>query len=706
MLRHRFLPFFSLSLVVAAVLLPPSPSRAAGCLTCHGKAELNAKTVDPTRKLVLDAAALKKSVHGDLDCTDCHAQLADADASKPHAKKVGPPTCSECHEDADKAYRGSVHGRAQATGKKGMALCADCHGAHDIVKVKDSRSRVYKMRLPFTCAKCHQNAAMSKQHNIQATQAAKHYMESIHGRALLKHGLHAAPSCTDCHGAHDIQPHEHPQSKISHGNVPKTCGQCHKVIQKVYSKSVHGKTRAKGDKKRVPVCIDCHTAHTIVRPTNGKFKLESDRMCGQCHSDRLRRYRESYHGKAIALGLGKVAACYDCHGHHDIMPSSDSRSHLSQKNILATCRNCHPGAGPKFVSYMAHADHTDKKQYPLLYWAFICMTSLLLCVFAFFGLHTLLWFFRSLRTIMKDPKAFWEARRKASEQIPGKIFVRFRPVDRFCHVLVIISFLLLVITGMPLKFYQAGWASVMFDMMGGAVVAGALHRFGALLTGLYFAIHISRLLFALWSRRKDMRNANDRFSIRGALKVVLGPDSPVPNFQDLRDFWAHFKWFIGRGPRPQFDRWTYWEKFDYMAVFWGVAVIGLSGLIMWMPEIATKLLPGWAINVALVIHSDEALLAAGFIFTFHFFNSHFRPEKIPMDPVIFSGRITEAEMLHERGRQYDRLKEAGLLEREKLGDEYSRWKHIIFPLGLLAFATGLVLVLAIYWAMASRMILG
>jgi len=137
-----------------------------------------------------------------------------------------------------------------------------------------------------------------------------------------------------------------------------------------------------------------------------------------------------------------------------------------------------------------------------------------------------------------------------------------------------------------------------------------------------------------------------------------------------------------------------------------VAVIGLSGLIMWFPTVFTRLLPGWIINVAHVIHSDEALLAAGFIFTFHFFNVHFRLEKFPMDPVIFSGRITEQEMLHERKRQYDRLKAEGRLDEQLVTDEWHQWKKIFTPIGMLAFSIGVLLVLGIYWAMARRLLYG
>ena len=165
----------------------------------------------------------------------------------------------------------------------------------------------------------------------------------------------------------------------------------------------------------------------------------------------------------------------------------------------------------------------------------------------------------------------------------------------------------------------------------------------------------------------------------------------VPSFQDWRDFIAHQSWFFGKGPRPQFDRWTYWERFDYFAVFWGIFTIGVSGLIMWFPKFFTGFLPGWIINIALLVHSDEALLAAGFIFTFHFFNTHFRIEKFPMDTVIFSGRISKTELLHERKRWYDRLVAAGRLDelsREgRLGGEQEDRQE----LGFLFFGTGLVL---------------
>jgi cytochrome b subunit of formate dehydrogenase len=231
-----------------------------------------------------------------------------------------------------------------------------------------------------------------------------------------------------------------------------------------------------------------------------------------------------------------------------------------------------------------------------------------------------------------------------------------------------------------------------------------LHHFGAIITFAYFILHLGELTTSLWARRQALRDPiTGRMQLSRCWAILFGPDSMVPSLQDWRDFLAHQKWFFGKGPRPQFDRWTYWERFDYFAVFWGVFMIGVSGMILWFPKFFTLFLPGWAINIAGVIHSDEALLAAGFIFTFHFFNTHFRIEKFPMDTVIFSGRISHTEMLHERKRWYDRLVATGRLADYAIKDEWQGRKKVAQAVGFLFFGTGLGLLALIVYAMLSRL---
>jgi cytochrome b subunit of formate dehydrogenase len=220
----------------------------------------------------------------------------------------------------------------------------------------------------------------------------------------------------------------------------------------------------------------------------------------------------------------------------------------------------------------------------------------------------------------------------------------------------------------------------------------------------YFGLHVASLIGRSWRGRANIHDPKTgNLSLKRFWQVVFGPDSMMPTLQDWRDFVAHNKWFFGKGPKPEFDRWTYWEKFDYFAVFWGVAIIGASGLIMWFPTFFTRFMPGWIINVALIVHSDEALLAAGFIFSIHFFNTHFRIEKFPMDTVIFSGRVSKNEMLHERRRWYERLVAAGRLDEYRVRDEWLRWKSIARTFGYFFFGLGVILLLLIIYAMITRL---
>jgi cytochrome b subunit of formate dehydrogenase len=590
-------------------------------------------------------------------------------------------------------------------GASGAANCWDCHGSHTILPAKNADSPVFKMNLPRTCATCHTNAALTKEYKMKYPEVASQYLDSIHGRALLKMGLIVAPSCNDCHGVHDIKRAVDRESPINHANVAKTCGKCHLGIEQTYEQSIHGQLLAKGD-PRGPVCTDCHTAHQIENPEGNNFKAISDQRCGKCHQDRLAHYRETYHGKAMALGrpnvAPEVAACYDCHGYHDILPTSNPRSHLSKANIVTTCRKCHGQANASFTEYDPHADPLDRAHSPALHWTFLFMTSLLIGVFVFFGAHTLLWLVRSAYLYRHDSKAFREL--KINAQKGDEWFTRFTPYERFLHILVVTSFLLLVITGMPLKFYYTDWAKVLFLVLGGAQVARTLHHFGALVTFFYFGLHLAGMSGRFWQRRSEFRNpATGRYSLKRLWAFWLGPDSMIPTWHDVRDFLAHQKWFFGRGPKPEFDRWTYWEKFDYFAVFWGVFIIGFSGLILWFPQFFSRLMPGWVINIAMVVHSDEALLAAGFIFTVHFFNTHFRLEKFPMDTVIFSGRVSKTEMLHERKRWYERLLSSGRLEQFRIRDEWERWRGIARSFGYFFFGLGVVLLLLILYAMVIRL---
>jgi len=267
------------------------------------------------------------------------------------------------------------------------------------------------------------------------------------------------------------------------------------------------------------------------------------------------------------------------------------------------------------------------------------------------------------------------------------MYQRFDRLQRAMHLLMLLTFFTLALTGMSLKFSYMGWAQLLSTLLGGFAVMGILHRLAAVaLFGVFF-VH----LWDVWRRKRE--------NGKSWKEHLFGSESILFNFSDLKDVAASMKWFFGIGPRPAYGRYTYWEKFDYFAVLWGVAIIGFTGLVLWFPETFTWILPGWSVNVATIIHSDEALLAVGFIFTVHFFNTHFRPDKFPMDPVIFTGRVPVEELKYDKPKEYEELKKSGRLE-QMLVKPFPKSAEKGFRIfGFIALAIGLTLIALIVYAM-------
>ncbi len=350
--------------------------------------------------------------------------------------------------------------------------------------------------------------------------------------------------------------------------------------------------------------------------------------------------------------------------------------------MVDTCAKCHPGAHRQFAGYLTHATHHDRKKYPFLFYSFWFMTSLLVGTLAFAVSHTGAWLWRLLRT--KDQ---WLPHKAMATT---RYYVRFTRKQRVMHLVMILSFFTLALSGMALKFSYMGWAVVVSKVLGGFGTMGVLHRIAAVTLISLFVYHLRQVLLA------------KRTSGKNWLAFIFGPSSLMFNRSDLTQFWQSMKWFFGRGERPHYGRFTYWEKFDYFAVFWGVFVIGGTGLILWFPEFFTRVLPGWSINVATIIHSDEALLAVAFIFTIHFFNTHFRPDKFPMDTVMFSGRVGVDELKHDKPGEYEEYVEnapEGESERVVTTPANPRLLRAAKIFGFAALTIGISLIVMIIYSM-------
>jgi cytochrome b subunit of formate dehydrogenase len=402
-----------------------------------------------------------------------------------------------------------------------------------------------------------------------------------------------------------------------------------------------------------------------------------------------RSYDQTYHGKLMSIGFPeRVAGCPDCHTGHNTLPKTNPQSTLYPDNIYGACKNCHKIMHKRFVSIEAHPSPANIKTRVALSWTKIFMIALLTVTFSFFWLHTFLWWRKSyLDKCLARQAGFTEAS-VAPECREEKQIQRFSLADRIMHILLILAFFTLVMTGFPLKYHETAWAKVLMNIWGTPHLAGIYHRCAAIvLCGLF--------LYTLWL---SLRFLFPKGRCRGWTKRLLGPDSLFPNRKDLQDIKGMFLWFFGKGHLPRLDRWTYWEKFDFLAVFWGMTAIGLSGFMLWMPGIFSYILPGWMINVASIVHSEEAFLAAVFIFTVHFFNNHLVPNKFPLETNIFTGRYRLESLREERPLEYERLiaeERLEALKREGPG----LWTQLFASIfGLASLILGLLLLGLIFWA--------
>jgi len=648
------------------------------CMKCHSNPGLLKRKDGKIDSLFVDLHEVRNSAHGaNIECIKCHVNVSNQ--KSPVCKNSGPVDCSICHAEVVANYQISSHGKGVASGDENAPRCIDCHGTHFIQKKEEISSPIFPKNIPQLCGKCHKAGQAVAQKITKETEIINNYTMSIHGKGLLESGLMVTAVCNSCHNAHLTLPASDEKSWVHPNNIGQTCAQCHLGIYEDFKQSIHS-PEVSDTKEKLPTCHDCHNAHQVARIDQESFRQQILDDCGTCHDEETSTYFDTYHGKVSLLGSGKTAKCSDCHGAHNVLPAGNPKSTLSHGNVVETCRQCHPNSNRKFTGYLSHATHHNRTKFPILYYTFWAMTILLIGTFVFFGIHTLLWM----------PRSFWQ-RFKVHKKLVSEsksYYIRFENHWRWLHIVVIFSFMGLAISGMVLKFAGTEWASfIANNILGGFEQAGFIHRFCSLLTLGYFLAHFL-YMFKNWKK-----------SEKSLKQFLFDKEGLIPTWTDLKEFFQTLRWFFGHKKQPRYGRWTYWEKFDYFAVFWGVAMIGFTGLTLWFPEFFTLFLPGWFLNVATIIHSDEALLATGFIFTVHFFNTHFRPEKFPMDPVIFTGKIPVEVFKHERPREYEILKKEGKFK-EKLAKEPSKlslfWWRIF---GLFFLLLGFSLVGMIIWTM-------
>jgi len=604
------------------------------------------------------------SAHPDVTCHECHTNVTAEHEDADLEPLTDQESCGECHSSVGRSIGRSAHGDE--------AGCNDCHGEpHDIHEVADFESAVGPVNQIKNCGACHDDPP----------ELVDGYLTSEHGKALLLSGLADAPSCSDCHGSHRILEADTDRARTAHANSPEMCGSCHSLLLNDWQdQSAHGLAWRAGEEG--PVCVDCHSSHQVGDPTTYDARHASTHNCGGCHEEYLTTFGDSFHGKAVELGLAGGATCADCHTPHKNLAAEDPASSVNPENRLATCGKCHEDITESFATFDPHNDPTNPDDNFAVYVVWVFMTGLLIGVFAFFGVHDLLWLQRSLVGAMRGE--FDEERSSRS----GQYVQRFQRKNMRMHIVIITTFMLLALTGLPLKFSGAPWAQTLVNILGGIDTTRFIHRIAAIGTFGYMIAHVLDVFIRTVFRREK--------------GMFWGPNSMMPQPKDVSDFFGNIKYFLYMGERPPGDRWTYFEKFDYLAVFWGVVIIGLSGLFLWLPGFFTSFLPGWTLNAAQVIHSDEALLATGFIFVFHFFHTHLRPESFPMDLVVFTGKMSLERFMAERPLEYQRLVDNGELENYLVEAPNPTQRRDAYVFGSIFLIIGIMLAVFIIWALLTH----
>ena len=405
-----------------------APGESTACLACHGKHGITVTFRNREKvEAYVERTMFSASVHADLSCTSCHPEFYGGHPertfrSREHYSLKASLVCRQCHGDAE-IKRSSIHAALLQSGKT-VPVCSGCHSAHAVTAVtKGNQFATEKQyclgchqqalslklkngqHVPLAvedsvlagsvhsklgCVDCHfgfsstqhprRNFADARSFSITHSDACRrcHFdkytktLESIHF-TMLSQGNMEAPVCTDCHGSHGIA-----RARSNKSAGARRCGNCHGDIYTTYASSVHGSALLNEKNADVPVCIDCHTAHTIEDARSVDYRDKVPDICGRCHDNKevmkkyglhtgvVNSYLEDFHGVTLqfykqqkntpdAQKRKSIATCTDCHGIHDIAKATGASAQAVKSKLVKRCQRCHEGATSEFPdAWLSH----------------------------------------------------------------------------------------------------------------------------------------------------------------------------------------------------------------------------------------------------------------------------------------------------------------------------------------------------------------
>ncbi len=640
-----------------------SPHRAAeertpvDCFSCH----------DPVGEShrFHPRLALEELPEGeDTRCTACHGghdTVAVKDTAFAFRRNNQVTACAACHEEESAHFAHSAHGRELLRGTEQAPDCLSCHREPDGWRNGDHLAE-RKLAEVKQCEACHVRDEAVAGRTVLGARFVESFSKSVHG-ALLLEGREDTASCVDCHGAHEMNRATIADAQTAKVHVAETCTKCHEEIGAEFESSVHAAGLARGNLDSA-TCTDCHGEHDITEHTNPLSPVHernvAQQVCASCHSSvrltakyglashTFETFADSYHGLAMRGGAVEVVNCASCHAAHAIKSHLDPTSTVHRDNLLQTCGECHPGANARFAQGRVHvqataaADASDGEV--VLYWISTLYTLLIVVVVGGMVVHNGLDFAKKLRRKLAMQKGLL-----AEPHVAHRLYLRMTVHERLQHGALVLSFVLLVITGFMLRFPEAWWVVAIRGLSEHAFEwRSLLHRVsGVVLIGAGIW-HMSYLLFTVPGR---------------ALLRDL-----MPRWRDLTDPWKVLRYNLGLArTKPAFGRFSYIEKTEYWAMVWGTLLMALTGVVLWFENTTMGLFTKLGYDISRTVHFYEAILATLAIVVWHFYFVIFNPDVYPMNLAWLTGRMSEREMLEEHPEQLKTLKpDLGTdVEREK-----------------------------------------
>ncbi len=517
------------------------------CLGCHGVEGIEGITErGKSLNLYVPENALQGSVHEYFKCIDCH-KGAKTFEEAPHADKPLQIACVNCHEAIYEEYKNKdVHGKAHAKGDPMAPMCQGCHGGHDILPLSNPDSRMSRKNQPDTCGNCHGKEEINLKADIVKRNLISRYKSSVHWKAIEEGNPGA--TCTDCHGHHDILSSDKPESKVSVVGILSTCMPCHPNEVKIFKEGAHAKALVHGNHD-VPTCTTCHGDHDMasLRVRQGDaLQWAATQICIWCHNNErmmarygldttpAKSYLKDVHGLTQRGTFGASATCADCHDAHHSLPSShpQSRMHISSRG--AVCGNCHGEVSKTFAMSFSHkrilkrAGEKIEDIIRTLYIIIIFITVVGMVIH-----NGIIW--------------FWAVRKKYNQQKEKGHLRRFSKFEIVSHFILFISFSMLAITGFALKFPEAFWVKWLFALGLNEAIRAFLHRTAAIFLVFDIGVFMIYLLITKRGKRifkeylpKIKKDIKEFFDVMKYYVTAKGekPKFGVFNYAEKFEFWA------------------------------------------------------------------------------------------------------------------------------------------------------------------------